>query len=153
MTPSATRRGDELRGDRDVTLGGCASRLVSTWTKSRRRRLANGRTWTRWSSVPGSSTRVTRPIGMRGGYSDVTRSVRDCGAGGDDASARASTSSLRVVKRMSEVVGAPGLDLDHAADAALGDARADGGRWSVSSVTIAEFDGRGGHDADEALAR
>ena len=40
VTPSSDEPGDELRGDRDHV----ALRVrVSTWTKSRRRMLANGR--------------------------------------------------------------------------------------------------------------
>ena len=51
VTPSATSRATScgVIGDH----GGRCACAVSTWTKSRRRRLANGRTWTRWSSRRG----------------------------------------------------------------------------------------------------
>src|SRR3954469_7885588 len=127
--------GDELRGDRDHV----ALRVrVRTWTKSRRRMLANGRTWMSWSSVAGSSTRVTRPIGIRGGYSDVTRSVRDC-VPAVMTFWPGVTSSLRSVKRITRSLGRPAstwivpptpLSAIRAPTATV---------WSVSSVTIAEL--------------
>src|SRR6185503_8152893 len=46
------------------------SPLVSTSTRSRRRPLTNGATWTCWLSLPASSTRVTRPIGTSRGYGE-----------------------------------------------------------------------------------
>ena len=116
--------GDELRGD---TGSRGVARAGQTWTKSRRRMLANGRTWTSWSSVRGvvdardAADRDARRVQRR----DAVRARLR--AGGDRRVCPGVTSSLRVVKRISEVVRAPGLDLDHAADAALGHARADGG--------------------------
>ena len=58
-------------------LGG----LVRTWTKSSRRRSANGAQVDSWLSVPSSSIRVTTPIGMPGGNSDSSRSTCELRAG------------------------------------------------------------------------
>src|SRR6185312_14845334 len=127
--------GDELRGDLDHV----ALRVrVRTWTKSRRRMLANGRTWTSWSSVAGSSTRVTRPIGIRGGYSDVTRSVRDWVPAVMTVWPGV-TSSLRVVNLSTRSFGRPASTW-MTPPTPLSAMRAPTAvRWSVSSVTTAEF--------------